>query len=233
MKLSTLYSKTRKAIGEFSMIDENDHVALALSGGKDSLTLLYALSGLSHVMNFRLSAILVDLGYENFSTEGIENLCRELDVPFYRIRTEIGDVIFSRRKEKNPCAMCAKMRKGVINRKAVELGCSRIAYGHNRDDFTDTFLMSMFSEGQLKTLLPEFHLSRSGLHLIRPLMYVTEKEIIEFAARYNLPIEKNPCPADGITARQKTRDIISRIKEDFPDAEDKMFSIIRKKGYFA
>ena len=232
MSLSKLYGKTRRAVEEFNMIQPGDHVAVAISGGKDSLIMLHALAGLRKVKDFTMSALLVDLGYPSFNTDKIQDLCDHLDVPFHRIVTSIGQVIFEERKEKNPCSMCAKMRKGAINKKALELGCNKIAYGHHRDDFNDTLIMSMFNTGKLKTLEPAFSMSKTGLHLIRPLMYLKESEIIELAEKMNLPIEKNPCPADGKTAREASKQLIASVKEKFPHSDDMLFTIIKDNNYF-
>ena len=214
------------------MISPGDHVAAAISGGKDSLVMVQALAGLQRTKDFKLSALLVDLGYENFNTDKIEDFCKNLNVPFYRIKTEIGHVIFEERKEKNPCSMCSKMRKGSLNKMAIQLGCNKIAYGHHRDDFNDTLIMSIFTQGKLKTLEPEFNMSRTGLHLIRPLMYLTEREIIEIAKKLQLPVEKNPCPADGKTAREASKQLIADIKDKFPDSDSKLFTIIKENNYF-
>ena len=232
MNLSKLYAKTRRAVEEFNMIQDGDHIAVAISGGKDSLVMLHALAGLRRVKKFTMSALLVDLGYPSFNTDKIAQLCDSLDVPFHRIVTNIGHVIFQERKEKNPCSMCAKMRKGAINKKALELGCNKIAYGHHRDDFNDTLIMSMFNSGKLKTLEPEFSMSKTGLHLIRPLMYLKESEIIELAETMDLPIEKNPCPADGKTAREESKQLIASVKDKFPHSDDMLFTIIKENNYF-
>ena len=232
MNISKLYAKTRRAVEEFNMIEEGDHVAAAISGGKDSLIMLEALAGLRRMKDFKLSALLVDLGFDSFNTDKIAEFCQDLNVPFYRIKTNIGQVIFQERKEKNPCSMCSKMRKGSLNKKALELGCNKISYGHHRDDFNDTLIMSMFNQGKLKTLEPEFSMSRTGLHLIRPLMYVTEKEIIELAKDLNVPIEKNPCPADGKTARASSKELILKVKDTFPHSDEMLFTIIKDNNYF-
>ena len=234
MNLSQLYSRTKRAVEEFHMIEDGDRIAVAVSGGKDSLVLVQALFGLSRMKdkNFELTALLVELGYESFNTDKIEEMCTDLAIPFYRIKTEIGHVIFEERKEKNPCSMCAKMRKGALNKKAMELGCNKIAYGHHRDDFNDTLIMSMFNEGRLKTLEPEFYMSKTGLHLIRPLLYVKESEIIELAEKLKLPVEKNPCPADGKTAREESRQLLASVKEKFPDSDSMLFTIIKDNNYF-
>ena len=232
MNLSKLYAKTRRAVEEFNMIQDGDHIAVAISGGKDSLVMLHALAGLRRVKKFTISALLVDLGYQSFNTDKIAQLCGSLDVPFHRIVTNIGHVIFQERKEKNPCSMCSKMRKGAINKKALELGCNKIAYGHHRDDFNDTLIMSMFNSGKLKTLEPEFSMSKTGLHLIRPLMYLKESEIIELAETMDLPIEKNPCPADGKTARESSKQLIASVKDKFPHSDDMLFTIIKENNYF-
>lgn len=232
MKISKLYGKIIKAIEEFKMIDEGDHIAAAISGGKDSLVMLYALADLRKMKNFKLSALLVDLGYDDFNTDKISDLCKELNVDFHRIETNIGSVIFQERKEKNPCSMCAKMRKGALNKKALELGCNKISYGHHRDDFNDTLIMSMFTLGKLKTMEPAFSMSRTGLNLIRPMMYVKESEIIKVAEAMHLPIEKNPCPADGKTAREESKQLILDVKNKFSNSDELLFNIIKENNFF-
>lgn len=228
MKLQRLYSYARQAIDKYKMIDDGDKIAVGVSGGKDSLTLLYALKGLQrfYPKKFDIEAITVDLGFDNFDLGVIRQLCMELDIPYTVIPTEIGSVVFEHRHEKHPCALCAKMRKGALNDKALSLGCNKIAYGHHRDDLVETMLMSLIYEGHFYAFPPVTYLERTGLTVIRPLMYISESEIIGFSNKQKLPVAKSPCPANGHTRREYVRNLMHQINRENPGAIDKMFTAV-------
>ena len=182
MKLQKLLSLTRKAVDEFGLIDASDKIAVGVSGGKDSLTMLYALHGLMRFYPnpFTIEVITVDLGHPGFQADKIENLCKELNVPFHLVKTEIGPIIFQERKESNPCSLCAKMRKGALNTKAKEIGCNKVAYAHHKDDVVETMLLSLIYEGRFHTFSPKTYLDRMDLTVIRPLLFVDEADVIGF-----------------------------------------------------
>lgn len=228
MKLQKLYSYTRKAIDDYEMINEGDKIAIGISGGKDSLTLLYALSGMRrfYPKKYELAAISVDLGLGIQNMDKIKELCDSLEVPFYIEKTEIGNIVFDVRKEKNPCSLCAKMRKGALNNKALELGCNKIAYAHHKDDIIETMMMSLIYEGRINSFAPVTHLEKTGLYVIRPMMYVSEAEVIGFKNKYQLPVAKNPCPIDGHTKREYIKKLISEINKENPGVKERMFTAI-------
>ena len=182
MKLQKLLSLTRKALDDYNMINDGDKIAIGISGGKDSLTLLYALSHLRrfYPKNFDIEAITVSMGFKEMDFSPVEKLCRELDVNYTVVETEIADIIFSHRKETNPCSLCARMRKGAFNAKVKELGCNKEAYAHHYDDVIETMMMSLIYEGRFHCFSPVTYLDRSDITLIRPLIYVEEKDIIGF-----------------------------------------------------
>ena len=228
MKLQRLLSLTRQAVDTYHLIDSGDHIAVGISGGKDSLTLLYALANLRrfYPQPFSLSAITVDLGFGNMDLEPVKALCSRFSVPYRIIPTEIGKIIFEARKESNPCSLCARMRKGALNQAALELGCNKIAYAHHKDDVVETMLLSMLYEGRFYSFPPYTSLDRTGLSVIRPLMFVSEAEIKGFRNKYNLPVCKNPCPADGKTRREFVKNLTKALNQQVPGARDRMFRAV-------
>lgn len=228
MKLQQLLSFSRKAVDEYQMIETGDKIAVGISGGKDSLTLLYALAGLRrfYPKPFDLIAITVDLGYEKFHTEKIEKLCQELDVPYHVVKTVIARILFEERKESNPCSLCAKMRKGALNEAVKKLGCNKVAYAHHKDDIVETMILSLIFEGRFHSFSPKSYLDRMDLTVIRPMMYVNEADVIGFQRKYDLPVEKSRCPVDGLTKRQYAKDLIHQLELDHPGARQRMFTAI-------
>lgn len=228
MKLQRLMSLTRKAIDDYQMIEEGDSIAVGISGGKDSLALLYALAGLRrfYPKKFQLQAITIDLGFQGFEVSEIKKLCKELEVPYTVVKTEISELIFKERKESNPCSLCAKMRKGAFNEEAKRLGCNKSAYAHHRDDVIETMLLSMIYEGRYYTFSPVTYLDRMDITLIRPLLYVNEADIIGFQNLYQLPVSKNPCPADGVTKREYVKQLIRHLNEENPGVKERLFRAI-------
>ena len=228
MKLQQLLSHTRKAVDEYQMIQEGDHIAVGISGGKDSLTLLYALHGLKRFYpnHFELSAITVDLGYEQCDFTPIKELCREMEIPYHIVKTDIAQILFEERKEKNPCSLCAKMRKGALNQAVKEIGCNKIAYAHHKDDIIETMILSLFFEGRFYSFSPKTYLDRMDLTVIRPIMFVDEADVIGFKNKYNLPVVKSACPVDGYTQRQYAKDLLADLNRQYPGIKQRMFTAI-------
>ena len=228
MKLQQLLSHTRKAVDEYQMIQEGDHIAVGISGGKDSLTLLYALHGLKRFYpnHFELSAITVDLGYEQCDFTPIKELCREMEIPYHIVKTDIAQILFEERKEKNLCSLCAKMRKGALNQAVKEIGCNKIAYAHHKDDIIETMILSLFFEGRFYSFSPKTYLDRMDLTVIRPIMFVDEADVIGFKNRYNLPVVKSACPVDGYTKRQYAKDLLADLNRQYPGIKQRMFTAI-------
>lgn len=228
MKLQQLMSYVRRAIDDFQMIEEGDKIAVGISGGKDSLALLYALNGLKrfYPKKFELYAVTVDLGFQNLDLEKIVSLCEELQVPYKIVKTEIAKIIFEDRKEDNPCSLCAKMRKGALNEAMKSLGCNKIAYAHHKDDVVVTMLMSLIYEGRFHTFSPVTYLDRMDLTVIRPLMYVNEVDVIGFINKNNVPVVKSPCPADGNTRREYVTQLLAQLNRENPGVKERMFTAI-------
>ncbi len=228
MKLQQLLSYTRKAVDEYQMIGEGDHIAVGISGGKDSLTLLYALNGLRrfYPKHFELSAVTVDLGYEKCDFSPVTALCRELGVPYHIVKTDIAHLLFEERKEKSPCSLCAKMRKGALNQAVKEMGCNKVAYAHHKDDIVETMLLSMLFEGRFYSFSPRTYLDRMDLTVIRPMMFVEESEVIGFRNKYSLPVVKSRCPIDGYTKRQYAKELLGQLNREHHGVKQRMFTAI-------
>lgn len=230
MKLQQLYSYTRKAIDDYHMILDGDKIAIGISGGKDSLAMLYALSGLRrfYPASFELAAVTVDLGFENLNLDKITALCEELEVPYHIVTTDIGKIIFEDRKESSPCSLCAKMRKGALNQAMKDLGCNKIAYAHHKDDVVETMLLSLIYEGRFHCFAPVTYLDRMDMTVIRPLIYVQEADVIGFVNKYQVPVVKSPCPADGHTKREYAHLLLQQLNRENPGVKERMFHAVQE-----
>ena len=204
----------RRCIEDYRMIEPGDRIAVGVSGGKDSLTLLTLLAALREYVpySYDLTAITIDMGLGGMDFSPVARLCERLGVPYSRVETEIGPIIFEHRKENNPCSLCAKMRRGALNQALLEQGFSKVALGHHYDDAVETFLMSLLYEGRISCFEPVTYLSRSGLTQIRPMLYLGEKAVVHFAEREHLPIVHNTCPADKHTKRQEVKELIAALQ---------------------
>ena len=229
MKLQQVLSIVRKAVDDYHMIEEGDKIAVGISGGKDSLTLLYALNGLKrfYPKKFDIIAVTVDLGFKNLNLDKIKALCEKMNVEYIIVKTDIGKIIFDDRKESNPCSLCAKMRKGALNDAVKAAGCNKIAYAHHRDDVVETMLMSLIYEGRFHTFSPVTYLDRMELTVIRPLMYMQESDVIGFVNKYEIPVVKSPCPADRHTKREYIKQLLRNLNLENPGVKERMFTAIK------
>ena len=229
-ELRRILSFVRRAVDDYSMIESGDRIAVGISGGKDSLTLLVALASLRrfYPKPFEVVAVAVDLGFEGTDYSGVIDLCRSLDVPFHRISTDIGRIIFDIRREKNPCSLCAKMRRGSLNAAARELGCNRVALGHHFDDAVETFMLNLFYEGRLGCFSPVTYLSRQELYVIRPLLYAEEKDVAYFArhATPPLPVMESKCPANESTEREEMKQLLRRLEKENKGLRHRIFGAL-------
>ena len=211
------------------MIEAGDKIAVGVSGGKDSLALLALMAGLKqyYPKPFELAAITIDMGM-GMDFGPVEEFCKKLNVPYTCIHTEIGPIIFDVRKEKNPCSMCAKMRRGALNDALKAMGFNKIALGHHYDDAVETFLLSLFYEGRLSCFQPVTYLSRMDVTQIRPMLYIGEKAVSSFAQRQALPVIENRCPADKSTKRQEVKDLLVVLQKQYPDLKTKIFGAMQR-----
>lgn len=232
--MQKLIGKVRAAVEKYQMINEGDRIAVGVSGGKDSLFLLCALTELSryYPKRFTVTAVTVDPCFGGRETDftQIKGLCKSLSVPYIIRKTNLGRVIFEDRKESNPCSLCAKMRRGILHNICVEQGFNKIALGHHYDDAVQTFLMNLFYGGKLGCFSPKSYLSRKNITMIRPLIFCEEREIRNAVARMELPVVKSGCPADGVTARKDTELLISQLEKQFPDIKAKILGVMQRNG---
>ena len=223
-----MLSPFRRAINQYKMIKDGDKIAVGVSGGKDSVTLLKLLAEYQKFSpeKFELIAITVDLRFDGkpMDTAPIKKLCEELNVKYVVEETDIGQIVFDARKETNPCALCSKMRKGALYNCATDNGCNKVALGHHKDDLIDTMFLSLFYEGRLSTFAPKSYLNRTGLTMIRPLIFTNEKDITPYARE--LPVVKSCCPANKTTKRERIKEIISLIGKDIPEIREMVFTAL-------
>ena len=229
--IKRILSYTRRAVDDYGMIREGEKIAVGISGGKDSLTLLCALSELRRFYpnKFELCAITIDMGFAgDMDFSPIKALCESLDVPYHIVPTEIYKIIFEVRKEPSPCSLCAKMRRGALHKAAKELGCTAVALGHHFDDVVDTFMLNLFFEGRLGCFSPVTYLSRMDITLIRPMIYMPEKDARYFAQKLNLPVIKSPCPADGNTERAEMNKLLLDLERGNKGLRYRIFGAIQR-----
>jgi tRNA(Ile)-lysidine synthase TilS/MesJ len=224
----------RRADQDFHMIAEGDRVAVGVSGGKDSLLLLYALAlyRAFSPARFELCAMTLTMGLQPFDLSGVRVLCEALNVPYIVKETNILHVVLNERKEKNPCALCAKMRRGALSDLCLEHGVTKIALGHHRDDALETLMLSLLYEGRIHTFHPVTYLNRKGITQIRPMVYLSEKHIIHMAKELALPVVPSPCPANGATKREEMKDLLDKLCRRFPNARELMLSALRNEKQY-
>lgn len=228
MKRQKLLSLVRQAVERYGMIEEGDRIAVGVSGGKDSLTLLLALEELSrfYPKKFSVCAVRVDLGFGDADDREVRKFCRELSTEYSAVRTQIGQIVMVGRKEKNPCALCAKLRKGALVKEALRMGCNKIAYAHHKDDFIETMLLSLIFQGQFYAFPPVTWFADTKLTILRPLMLVEEAQVKGFCSRYQIPVMKSLCPVDGTTKRAYAKKLLEQIQREHPGAKERMFHAI-------
>ena len=229
-----MLSYIRRACDDYNMIEEGDRIAVGVPGGKDSVMLLAALAAMRrfYPKKYSIVAIILDPQFSGIETnyEPIEKLCKEIDVELVIKRTHIGEIVFDERKEKSPCSLCARMRRGALHDAAIEAGCKKLALGHHYNDVVETFLMNLFSEGRVGCFSPLTYLSRKDIYMVRPLIYAPETEIAAAVARLNLPIIKSRCTVDGKTLRQTVKERLAEEEKNAPGVTERVFGALVRSG---
>ena len=228
--MQKILGQVRRCVEDYHMIDAGDTVAVGVSGGKDSLVTLTALARLRafYPIPFTVRAITLETGAPGMSFDAVADLCRQLEVPYTRIQVPVYQIIFEERREKNPCSLCAKLRRGSLNTALTERGIHKIALGHHYDDAVETLLMNLLFEGRIGCFQPVTYLDRTGVTQIRPLLYCHEDDIRRVALREELPIVHNPCPMDGHSRRQEVKELIASLEQRYPDLKQKLFGSLQR-----
>lgn len=225
-----IIGRMRKAIEEYNMIDNGDKIAVCLSGGKDSITMLKGFKALQkfYPKKFEIIAISVNPGFEFFDVEFLQKICKEIDIPLFIEDAHIQEIVFDIRQEKNPCSLCANLRRGIINSVANREGCNKIALGHNEDDILETFLLNLFYAGNISTITPISYMDRSQITLIRPLVYLSEKEIKKFIKKEKISVMTKACPMDGVSKREDMKNFIYEKQKEIPMFRANLFGAIQR-----
>ena len=229
-EMKRMLSFVRRAVDDYGMIDDGDKIAVGISGGKDSLALLSTLAAMRrfYPKKYDIVAITVNIGLEGMDFSPVESFCEALGVEYKIVKTDIARIIFDVRKEPNPCSLCAKMRRGALHLAAVEAGCNKVALGHHYDDAVETFMMNLFNEGRIGCFSPKSYLSNRQITLIRPMLYATEKDVIYFAKRQELPVVTSTCPEDHATEREKTKNLLSELEKGNKGVKHRIFHAMCK-----
>ena len=227
--MQKLIGLVRRCVEDYRMIEPGDKIGVGVSGGKDSLALLVFLAELRKYNHnpFELEAITIDMGL-GMDYSPIQKLCDDLEVPYTIVKTEIAPIIFDHRKEKNPCSMCAKMRRGALNQAILERGFNKLALGHHYDDAVETFVMNLLFEGRIGCFQPVTNLDRTGIIQIRPMLYIHEKTVDNFSRRMELPVIENRCPVDKTTKRGEVKELIYELSQRYPDLKERIFGAMQR-----
>lgn len=227
--MQKLMGLVRRCVEDYNMIESGDRIAVGVSGGKDSLVLLMLLAGLRSYSDkpFELEAITIDMGL-GMDYSAIADFCKKLEVPYTVVPTQIGPIIFDYRKEKNPCSMCSKMRRGALNQAILDRGFHKLALGHHYDDAVETFVMSLVYEGRISCFQPVTNLDRTGIIQIRPMLYIHEKTVDHFARRMELPVLENRCPVDKHTKREEIKNLVYELSARYPDLKERIFGAMQR-----
>lgn len=228
--LNEFTGMVRRAVDDYDMIGEGDKIAVGVSGGKDSLVLLLALKHLQsfYPKSFQLEAITIELGFEGMDFAPVAELCRQWDIPYTCLKTDIKEVVFDVRREENPCSLCAKMRRGALNDAIGQRDIKKLALGHHFDDAVETFMMSLVFEGRISCFRPVTYLDRSGVTQIRPLIYAGEQKIARLAERLEVPVVENPCPQDKGSKRYEIKQLLKSLGGNYPDMKSKIFGAMQR-----
>ena len=222
-------SYIRRAVDDYKMINEGDRIAVGISGGKDSSTLALGLNALKrfYPQRFEIVPISLDMGFNGMDYSPLTECFKNAGMDLIIQKTNIAEIVFDIRQEKSPCSLCAKLRRGALHDAAKEHGCNKVALGHHFDDVIETFFLSLFYEGRIGCFSPVTYLDRKDIHVIRPLIYMTEHQVIGFMNRNSVPTVKSSCPADGNTKREEMKNLLKRLNSENHGLSERVFTAIK------
>ncbi len=228
--MQRILSYIRKAVDDYNMIEDGDKIAVGLSGGKDSITLLMGLKALQRFYDkkFEVVAISINPGFEFFNSEFLKKTCNDIGVQYIEEESHIKEIVFDIRNEKNPCSLCANLRRGILNSTAIREGCNKIALGHNEDDVLETFFLNLLYGGNINTFAPTSYMDRSKITLIRPLIYAPEKSIKTFVKKNNIEVMPKCCPMDGVSKREDMKKLIWEFQKEIPNVKANIYGAIKR-----
>lgn len=226
--LRWVLSESVKAIADYKMIEDGDRIAIGVSGGKDSSTLLYVMAYYQkyYPYNFQIQPIHVGMGWD-IDVTPLKDFCKSLGLSLHVVPADIGKIVFDSRKEKNPCALCANLRRGALNNTAKELKCNKVALAHHLDDAIETFFMSFLYNAQLRTFSPRTYLDRSDVTIVRPFVYLPEKDVVRLAKKAEVPIIENPCPVNRKTKREEAKELVSELSKRYPRLRENFINALK------
>ncbi len=230
--MQKIVSRIRKAIEDYNMIEDGDKIAVGLSGGKDSISLLMGLKNLQifYPKRFEIIAISINPGFDFFDSAFLQKVCLDLNIPYIEEESHIKEIVFDIRQEKNPCSLCANLRRGILNSTAIREGCNKIALGHNEDDVLETFFLNLLYGGNINTFAPVSYMDRSNITLIRPLIYVPEKSIKTFVKKNNIEVMNKCCPMDGVSKREDMKNLIYNLQKEIPSLKANLYGAIKRSN---
>ena len=230
--MQRILSYVRKAIDDYNMIEDGDKIAVGLSGGKDSITLLMALKNLQifYPKKFEVIAISINPGFEFFNSDFLKTTCERIGVQYVEEKTHIKEIVFDIREEKNPCSLCANLRRGILNSVAIREGCNKIALGHNEDDVLETFFLNLLYGGNINTFAPTAYMDRSGITLIRPLIYAPERCIKTFVKKNGIEVMPKCCSMDGVSKREDMKNLIWDFQKTIPNVKANIYGAIKRSN---
>lgn len=224
--MQRVLSYVRRAVDDYHMIEDGDRIAVGVSGGKDSITLALSLKALSrfYPKKFEVVPITLNMGFPDADFSPLVSFFKEQNMELIVKNTNIAEILFDIRQEKNPCSLCAKLRRGALHDAALEEGCRKVALGHHNDDALETFILCLFYEGRLHSFSPVTYLDRKDIHVIRPMLYMQETDVVGFINRSGAPVVKNPCPADGFTKRQYAKELLAELSRENHGLKERIFT---------
>ncbi len=230
--MQQMLSYVRRAVYDYDMISDGDRIAVGVSGGKDSLTLLAAMQGLARFYDkhFEVVAVMVDMGFEGADFSSVQALCDEIGVELHIFKSEIKEIVFDVRKEEHPCSLCANLRRGALHDATVACGCRKLALGHHFDDVVETFYMNLFNEGRIGCFSPVTYMSRKDITVIRPLIYAPEKDITHFVRVSGIQPLPKLCPNDGNSDRERVKQLLYQMEKNDPGLKMRLFGAIERDG---